>query len=1032
MKAVIGALRAVLGMDTQAFEKGVGVARKELSTLNRSFQASAKQMNSVGQSMSVAVTAPLLALKAVTLRAAGNFEESMNRVQAATQATREEFGKMVEMARKIGPAAGFTATEAAASMEALAKNGLTVTQILEGAAKATVDLAAANGAQLAPAADVVTDVMNNFGKTAAELPGVVDTITGTLIASKFGFDDYKLAIGQAAGVAGKVGVTFEDFNAALAATSSSFASGSDAGTSFKTFLTKLAPTSKEAKEAMDSLKLEFFDSTGAMLSMGKIAGNLQKAFGGLSDQARVTSATKIFGTDSMRTALALATAGAEGIAKMRVEITKMSAADQAAVRLKGFNGAVKSLGAAFEGLQIAIGNSGLLADATAFTQALTKMVIKVSELNPELLKTGTIIGGIAIALGPAIYALGFLTSGFGKVIVMLGRLVPAFAPLIALVAPWVAIAAAVTATAVAVALLSDKIPISVDGAVTLADVWNAAARALANYNAEQKKQAEAPNIEPGYEGFDSVGAMAMGEGITFGDLARKVAAGLDMVAGIIAGAMAAIRVSWETSWASLRDLASTALGTMRDKVYGWAQGIVDVLNWLRDKIGKEPLTLPPIEPWKNESAGAFQNAGKVMADAWNKGFQQTFFSDSVKAAIAAARDQALLREMGKQQNPFPESGTPSIPVPGKTAPPPGGGKGGAGLPGGGGESERDKALKKLKEFIAEQTRAVELEKLSAEQREISEAIYKAEALAKEAQIKLTKDDTDAITANVLALRAAKVETEERSRMESLAKSTIEDTMTAQEKYNRLIADLTTLYNAGAISQDQFVKAQALAVEQMRGGKGEWSTQWAEFADAVSGVARSVAADMFNMDQDIGTVLANLVKRIAQFAFEILVLQPLFDAVGKMIKSSLSTSGSGGGGIGDLISLGLSALSMYFGGSAAGTGAGGSMDASYGGGMSYGGPRAGGGSVSPGKWYEVNELGQERFIPEVPGRIVPHDEVAEMGRGGDTYMTANIHPDVRQTARAQVMDMMPMIRKEAAKHVMGLRQRGGPMKSAFAR
>jgi TP901 family phage tail tape measure protein len=432
MNSVIGALRAVLGMDSTAFEQGVGTAQKQLNALNRSFQKTAKDLDKLGSAMSIAITAPIVAAAAVVTKAAGDFEEGMNKVRAATGASADEMSKLTALAKEVGKSSGFGAKDSASAMEALAKNGLSVTQILDGATDATVKLAAANGAQLEPAANVVTDTMQQFGKTTAELPGVVNQVTGTLIASKLGFDDYRLAIGQAGGVAGKVGLSFEDFNAALAATSASFASGSDAGTSFKTFLTKLVPESDQAKDAMHALGLSFFDSKGGMVGVEEQAARLQKALKGLSDKSKIDLVTKIFGTDAMRTALALADAGAEGIKKMRAEIDKTSASAQAAVRIEGLNGALRKLTASYEALSIAIGESGLLEAATKLVTWAADLLNKLAALDPQILKLSVEIAGAAAAIGPLLVAGAAIISWLGQLAVWVGRAIPALAPIAAL------------------------------------------------------------------------------------------------------------------------------------------------------------------------------------------------------------------------------------------------------------------------------------------------------------------------------------------------------------------------------------------------------------------------------------------------------------------------------------------------------------------------------------------------------------------------------------------------------------------------
>ena len=237
----------------------------------------------------------------------------------------------------------------------LAKNGLSAEQILSGALKTSMETAAASGADLSTAADITTDVMSNFKIQAKDLDQIANGISGVLLQSKFGIDDYRLALAQAGGVAGGLGVPMADFNAAIAATSSSFASGSDAGTSYKTFLQRLVPASKPARLAMERLGLEFFNADGSMRSMAEIAEELQDGIKGLSDEERNAALQDIFGTDAIRTAIQFADKGAAGIERLIAAIGKASAADQAAARLKGFWGEVAKTKSALEGLAIEVG-----------------------------------------------------------------------------------------------------------------------------------------------------------------------------------------------------------------------------------------------------------------------------------------------------------------------------------------------------------------------------------------------------------------------------------------------------------------------------------------------------------------------------------------------------------------------------------------------------------------------------------------------------------------------------------------------------
>ena len=104
--AVVGALRVGLGLDSSAFAAGLQNARASL-------REAGKSMTRVGHQMSAAVTAPLAGFGALTLKTAGDFEASMNRVDAALGATEGDFTAPRELARDMGSTTQFSASEAA-------------------------------------------------------------------------------------------------------------------------------------------------------------------------------------------------------------------------------------------------------------------------------------------------------------------------------------------------------------------------------------------------------------------------------------------------------------------------------------------------------------------------------------------------------------------------------------------------------------------------------------------------------------------------------------------------------------------------------------------------------------------------------------------------------------------------------------------------------------------------------------------------------------------------------------------------------
>lgn len=368
---------------------------------------------------STAIAGGLVAFGKGALDVGRQFQAMMQRVQAATAATEQEAASLEAAAKRLGGTTAFTAMQAAEAIEVLAKNGVAVSSILGGALDASLSLASALGAELAPSADLVTDLMAQFSLEASALPDVVDRVTGAAFTSKFGFDDLRLAIGQAGGVAGTAGVELTDFLTSLSATASNFSSGQDAGTSFKTFVQRLTPESKQAAAAMQELGLEFFDARGNMKTMAEIAGELQEGLAGLSDEARNEALKTIFGTDAIRTATALAKTGAEGFRELASAISEVSAEEQAAVRLRGLDGALKELASAWEALQLQSAQSGGLEIAEEAVRRLTDALRFLTENFDEVQE---VVERVAQAL--AVYLVGKgMTLAIAKGVAMRASLI---------------------------------------------------------------------------------------------------------------------------------------------------------------------------------------------------------------------------------------------------------------------------------------------------------------------------------------------------------------------------------------------------------------------------------------------------------------------------------------------------------------------------------------------------------------------------------------------------------------------------------
>ena len=350
----MASLYARVGADVQPFNRAMQGVEGKLHGIGGAFGTLGGVVTDVFKIGAVAAigatTAAIGGLTAVIVKStqsAADMQQQVANIAAVMGLTADETDKVSGLINSLGldPNLKVSAVEAGQAIEMLAKNGLSLDQIMGGAARSTVLLANSTGADFAAAADTATSAMMQFGIKAEDMGHAVDQIVGVTNVSKFGFEDYSLALAQAGGVAASVGVSFEDFNATIAAISPLFASGSDAGTSFKTFLQRLIPQSKSAEGAMKKLGLmtedgknAFFDANGQLKDMADIAGLLNKAFSGLSEEQKNEAASTIFGTDAMRAAFAIAGITTDQFNQLKQVMGNTNAEDAAATRMNTFSG----------------------------------------------------------------------------------------------------------------------------------------------------------------------------------------------------------------------------------------------------------------------------------------------------------------------------------------------------------------------------------------------------------------------------------------------------------------------------------------------------------------------------------------------------------------------------------------------------------------------------------------------------------------------------------------------------------------------
>lgn len=320
-------------------------------------QQMAKGMVTAGKRMTATLTAPLVGLGAAAFYTAANFEQAMAEVGAVANANAQEMTSLTAAAEELGRTTAFSASEAASGMKFLAMAGFKTNEII-AAMPGMLDLAAAAAADLGTTADITSNVLSGFGLKAEESTRVADVLAKTLTTSNTDLQQLGDAMSYVAPVAASMGIGIETVSAAIGIMSNAGIQGTKAGTGLRGVLMRLGAPTKDAKAMMDQLGVSIYDAEGKMKGLPDIVDQFSLAFEGMTDEQRMSALDEIVGKISAPAFLSMIAAGGDELRRFSGELQNAggTAATVAARQLDTFQGKVKLLRSALEGLAIAVGD----------------------------------------------------------------------------------------------------------------------------------------------------------------------------------------------------------------------------------------------------------------------------------------------------------------------------------------------------------------------------------------------------------------------------------------------------------------------------------------------------------------------------------------------------------------------------------------------------------------------------------------------------------------------------------------------------
>lgn len=382
----------------------------EMQNAQRAMQKTGKQMQEIGKQMSTYITAPLVALGGFSSKISMEFDDSMRKVMATTNATEAEFKSLTATAEEMGAKTRYTASQSAEAMNYMALAGWKSQQIIEGI-PGVLALAAASGEDLGMVADILTDGLTAMGKGAEQASQFVDVLAASASNSNTTVGMMGQAFQYAAPLAGAFGYEVEDLALAIGLMANAGIKGEKAGTALRSLMTRMVKPTREAQKAMTDLGIVVKNSDGSMKPLGDVIDQIRTKFGKLTDAQKGQYAGMLAGQEAISGLLAIVNAAPADFDKLSKSIEKSTGtAKRMSDQMEGgIGGSWREMQSALEGVAIQIGK--------VLEPALRKITIVIKDLSNWFMglsdatkKAIVVIGGLAAAIGPVLLALGTLVK----------------------------------------------------------------------------------------------------------------------------------------------------------------------------------------------------------------------------------------------------------------------------------------------------------------------------------------------------------------------------------------------------------------------------------------------------------------------------------------------------------------------------------------------------------------------------------------------------------------------------------------------
>ncbi|AIU39708.1 tail length tape-measure protein [Vibrio phage phi 2] len=345
------------------------------------------------------------------VKIAAQFEQSMAKVGAVSNATDEQLAQLTATARSLGATTSWSASQAAEGMQFLAMAGFNTQQTI-AAMPGMLDLASAGATDLGTAADIASNILTGFNLKAEEMGRLGDVMVNTFTTSNTNLSMLGETMKYVAPVAAATGVSLEQAAAMAAKLGDAGIQGSNAGTALRAVISRLSAPTSEASKALQALGIQTQDANGNLRDVPTILSEMNQAMASLGSATKQEMTAAIFGLEAASGAtVLLGQAGSGQLQKYTESLYQTGSASRVAAKQNDTAmGAMRRLSSAAESIAITMGNiflptlasgadklAGLVAIADSFSQNFPTVTAVIVGGTAALiaLKIATIAGGYA-------------------------------------------------------------------------------------------------------------------------------------------------------------------------------------------------------------------------------------------------------------------------------------------------------------------------------------------------------------------------------------------------------------------------------------------------------------------------------------------------------------------------------------------------------------------------------------------------------------------------------------------------------------